>query len=145
MKNMMFIFRGLVKVSMLLVLMVSAQSVVAQSFSTQADAFTNSSSKDAITASNADYVSSTEAITNLNAESATLRDSAPTTSAAKFAKEIKVTYFRHIAGQINTGSSVEEAMTQSTTVLNRLFAKVNDTYGLTKSDLFAEALNLVSN
>lgn len=145
MKNMMFIFRGLVKVSMLLVLLVSAQSVVAQSFGTKADSFTSSSSKDAITASNANYVSATEATTSLNAESATLRDSAPTTSAAKFGAELKMTYFRHIAGQINTGVSVQEALTQSTTVLSRLFAKSTNNYGLTQADVFSEALGLVSN
>lgn len=145
MKNMMFIFRGLVKVSMLLVLMVSAQSIVAQSLSTQPEAFTNSSSKDAITVANANYASTTEAMASLNAEAVTLRDSAPTTSASKFATEVKMTYFRHIAGQINIGVSVQEALTQSTPVLSRLFAKSTDTFGLAQADVFGEALILVSN
>jgi hypothetical protein len=147
MKNMMFIFRGLVKVSMLLVLMVSAQSIVAQSFSSQADAFTSSTSKNAVTVSNASYTTSPEAITSLNTEVLTLRDNAPnvTTPAGKFATEVKMAYFRHIGGLINTGSSVQGAMTQSTSFLNNLFAKADNTYGLLQADIFQEALDLVSN
>ena len=147
MKNMMFIFRGLVKVSMLLVLMGSAQNIVAQSFGTQATAFTSNLSKDATTVDNADYVVATDAITSLNTAALTLKDNAPnvTTAAEKFATDLKMSYFRHIAGLINTGSSVQAAMTQSTSFLNDWFAKAGNTYGLTQSGVFQEALGLVSN
>lgn len=147
MKNMMFIFRGLAKVSMLLILMVSAQSAVAQDVNSEVFSFAGPASKTTTTLATANFVSAADAITNLNNEALTLRDNAPTvtTAAGKFATELKMSYFRHIGGLIDTGSSVQSAMSQSASFLNNYFAKAENTYGLTEADVFQEALDLVSN
>ena len=147
MKKMTFIFRGLLKGSLLLLMFVFAQDLHAQTETDMVNFSPSTTvSKDTPSVANANLVSSSVAISNLNNAAMLHRDnvSNATTTADKLSNEVKMRYFRHIAGLINTGSTVASAMNLSGAYLNQLLSKFDDTYGLSADDLFQEALDLVS-
>jgi hypothetical protein len=146
MKNMTFIFRGLMKTSFLLVLLFAAQDGFAQSLNTQASFINNSSVvKGDSPLANANLVNSAQAIENLNTEAALINNATPADDYQQNNDAIKMQYYKYLAGQIQIGNSVHDALSNSGTVLSQLFNSKADIVDVTSNDVFLAALDLVSN
>lgn len=146
MKNMMFIFRGLMKTSFLFVLLFAAQDSFAQSFSPETS-FINSSTavKGDNVLVNASLVNSSQAVENLQTEAQQLNLATPGDDFQQNNNIVKVQYYKYVSQQIEAGNSVFDALSNSGAALNQFLDSKSTIINVTANEVFLDALDLVSN